>query len=91
MKIMFFEVQKYDRLPVNKEFSIQNICPSLYPVFVLCLVGSPYFFSEYHPYLPAGDTTMTPLATIPSASMENFVKGKKCYHIIDKARQIVGK
>ena len=34
---------------------------------------------------------MTPLATIPSASMENFVKGKKCYHIIDKARQIVGK
>ena len=49
------------------------------------------FFSKYHPYLPAGDTTMTPLATIPSASMENFVKGKKCYHIIDKARQIVGK
>ena len=60
--------------------------------FLSCVwLESHIFFSEYHPYLPAGDTTMTPLATIPSASMENFVKGKKCYHIIDKARQIVGK
>ena len=43
---------------------------------------------EHHPYLPAGDTTMTPLATIPSASMENFVEEKKCCHIINKVRHI---
>ena len=46
--------------------------------------------SEHPLYLSARDTTMTPFATIPSASMENFVGEKRCCHIIDKVRQIVG-
>ena len=41
-KCCFFVVENYDRIPVNMEFSFQNICLTLYCVYALFLDASPY-------------------------------------------------
>ena len=44
-KCCFFVVENYDRIPVNMEFSFQNICLKVYCVYVLFLDGIPYLVS----------------------------------------------